>query len=110
MEQSKLCKVNPVTDPGGSASRSVALNTEQLQDLDNRPKLWKKVSKFNFSLKLYTKGLLCNSTDKEKNCSKMMIIQIFNKKYSLYYLYDIFKLQPQIKITYNYYIPFIQEK
>ncbi|XP_043475412.1 repressed by EFG1 protein 1-like [Leptopilina heterotoma] len=43
VEQSKLCKINPVTEPGGLASTSVALNTAQLQELDNRPKLWKKI-------------------------------------------------------------------
>ncbi|XP_012287190.2 repressed by EFG1 protein 1 [Orussus abietinus] len=41
VEQSKLCKVNPISDPGGSSS--AMMNTAQLQQLDNRPKLLKKI-------------------------------------------------------------------
>ncbi|XP_024944120.1 uncharacterized protein LOC107271116 isoform X1 [Cephus cinctus] len=45
VEQSKLFKANQISDPGGSsASTSTGLNTEQLQQLDNRPKLLKKVT------------------------------------------------------------------
>ncbi|XP_015602222.1 uncharacterized protein LOC107271116 isoform X2 [Cephus cinctus] len=44
VEQSKLFKANQISDPGGSsASTSTGLNTEQLQQLDNRPKLLKKI-------------------------------------------------------------------
>ncbi|XP_043276133.1 uncharacterized protein [Venturia canescens] len=43
VEQSKLFKANQISDPGGPATTSTQLNEEQLQQLDNRPKLLKKI-------------------------------------------------------------------
>ncbi|KAK0086177.1 hypothetical protein PV325_003640 [Microctonus aethiopoides] len=43
VEQSKLTKANQITDNGGSASTSsIQIDSKQLEQLDNRPKLLKK--------------------------------------------------------------------
>lgn len=60
VEQSKLTKANQITDNGGSASTSsIQIDSKQLEQLDNRPKLLKKVSniikksfKYNILIKL----------------------------------------------------------
>lgn len=44
VEQSKLYKANRVSDPCESTSASLGLTDDQLVQLDNRPKLLKKVS------------------------------------------------------------------
>ncbi|XP_034944935.1 uncharacterized protein [Chelonus insularis] len=43
VEQSKLYKANQVSDPGGKTSTKVQLTEEQLEQLDNRPKLFRKI-------------------------------------------------------------------
>ncbi|XP_046472413.1 uncharacterized protein [Neodiprion pinetum] len=43
VEQSKLYKANQVSDPGGSSSTSARQNNEEVQQLDNRPQLFKKI-------------------------------------------------------------------